>query len=44
MLSYDLTEFMRWFGDEADLMAWHAYEEAHTGCFGFMYDMRLAKA
>lgn len=42
--SGDREEFRRGFGDETDLAAWHAYEEAHPGCFGSMYEMRLAKA
>ena len=37
------ADFKRRFRDETDVMAWHAYEEEHPGCFGSMYEMRLAK-
>ncbi len=40
----DRADFKRRFGNESDLKAWHAYEEAHPGCFGSMYEMRLARA
>ena len=40
----DRADFKRRFGTETDLKAWHAYEEARPGCFGSMYEMRLARA
>ena len=36
-------DFRRRFCDEADLMAWHSYEQEHPGWFGSMYEMRVAR-
>ena len=36
--------FRRDFTDDTDPLQWHAFEQAHPGCFGSMYEMTLARA